>query len=606
MQYAQIIPNRKIDFSLPYLTYKIPPEILSKIKIGSLVQIPLGNAKTEGVVFKITKIRKKAIEEKLKPISSVIEEEPILDELHFKLAHWLSEYYLAPLSLCLFEMFPLPPKRPTKRTPLILKTKPPLANDLSIIKKICQKALNKNKKVLILAPTIEESLGIHSALKKIYPRVGLYYGQLPPTLRYQTFKEVKANKYKVIVGTRSALFLPLYPLGAIVLTSEESDAYKNERSPRYQTKTVAQKIAKLTSCKLFLISQSPSIESYFKAKKKAFFLIKTRQKAQTRPKTFIINLGKEGPKNKSSLSEELKSLIKKFDFLNKKILLFVARRGAASYIFCKTCGFVLKCPKCEWPLVYHLVSNRLFCHHCRFKTDVPDFCPNCRGLTLKFSGIGIQKVENDLKKLLIKPEILRIEEDTIMPSKIPNIVIGTQKLLSFIKDEFDLVAIVSIDPLLNLPDLNASEKIFGLISKLKPLAKSVFVIQTYHPDNFIIKRALLGDFLGFYQREIAERKRFSFPPFSTLIRLINQGKKEEKVKKETEIFASKLRSIVRSNNKIEITGPSPCFYPKIRGKYRWQILIKSKKEGQAFVSFKNILKTLPEDWIIDVEPITLL
>jgi primosomal protein N' (replication factor Y) len=627
MQYAEVVPNTKTDLKNQIFTYNIPPEILPNIKVGSLVLIPFGKRKIEGLVIEIKRLKGKIQKEKLKSIANLLTSGPVLDKVHLKLAKWMAEYYFAPLSLCIFEMLALPSKGKDKGYGIkdIGSNKPlfPKSYYLNPILRLCQKVLAKNKQVIILFPEVNLARNFLPHLQSFFgeKKIIFYHGELNKTERYQAWKKIKQEQAVIVLGSRLALFAPLSRLGLIIINDEESEGYKNERAPRYNIKTVAEKLVDLTSCKLVLISSTPSIESSFQAKKRKFYLLKPKSYILN-PKSSLIDMKEEIKKgNFSPFSEILQNILIKTINERKKAILFINRRGAASYIFCKDCGYVFKCPNCDTPLTYHLASNQLVCHHCNFKTKPPTVCPACQGFSIKFKGLGTQRIESEVKKMFVRPSILRIEKDymNLEDMKVegrnnrPDIVIGTQKLFSYWSKPVNLVAVVSIDSLLNVPDFRQGEKVFSLISKLKSLALDLFLIQTYHPENFVIQTAIKGDFQDFYKNELTNRRKLNFPPFSRLIRLIHQDKNEKKCQKEAELFAEKLKLVIRNSSlDIVLLGPSPCFYPKIRGKFRWQIVInlKSRAPREAWSSnlksIQQLLKTLPSDWIIDVDPVTLL
>jgi len=659
MQYAEIVPNTKTDLLTQTFTYKIPPEFLPNLKIGSLVVVPFGKRKIEGIVIKIKKLKGKVQKEKLKSILTLLESEPILDEIHLKLAEWMAEYYLAPLSLCLFEMIPLPPKKKDKeeRIKEIDSNLPTEAlakvGYLSPILRLCQRALAKNKQILILFPDVNLAKDFlpyfqkkFSAYAKGYGgpadlsaeakaevetsseggnNVVLYHGELSKNERWKVFTKIKKGRADVVVGSHLAIFAPLSRLGLIIIIDEETETYKNERSPRYHPKTVAEKLTQLQGAKLVLLSPTPSVESYYNYSKKRVkkrensrvYLIRHALTPPLPHSLILIDMKKEIQKgNYSPLSETLQNILKITLKRGGRSILFVPRKGAASYIFCRDCGYVFLCPNCQLPLTYHFITSprppahQLICHHCSFKTQPPSLCPNCHGLNLKFAGLGTQKIEAEVKKMFIKPEILRLDQDLSPLSYLlyPDIIIGTQKILSNWSQPVDLVALVSIDSLLNLPDFRQGEKVFSIIFRLKSLASKLFLVQTYHPENFLIHSALKGDYLGFYQKELQNRKKLNFPPFSKLIRIIYQHKNEQKCQKEIKMFAEKLKSLITPSlhHSITLLGPSSCFYSKIRGKFRWQIVIKIPTSHFITSSLHHLLKTLPSDWIIDVDPVTLL
>ena len=652
MQYANVVPDIKTDLTSQSFTYAIPPELLPKIKVGSLVLIPFGKRKIAGIITKITKTGVKGMQKEIKQIAQIINPEPVINEQHLKLAEWLSKYYFAPLSQCLFEMFPLPPKRKghgkqkliTAQTPL-----PPIFAKLyAALAALCNNALAKDKQVIILFSEARWAKIFLPSLAKRFDRVIFYHTELNKTQRYNAWQEIKQGKINIVCGSRLALFAPLSRLGLIIIIDEESNAYKNDRSPRYNAKTVALKLAEISGAKLVLLSPTPSIESHYQYSTKArykksnrVYLIRRSLIPLYHPSITLIDMKNELRKGNSSLlSETLQKKLQDVYKAGKKAILFDNRRGAASYIFCRNCGYVLKCPNCDLPLTYHLNTpslDQLVCHHCSFRTKLISLCPNCQSIDFKFWGLGTQRIEAEIKKMFIKPNILRIDKDLRSSPAFANatedgrssvinseydFIIGTQKLLSHWFEPVDLVAVASIDNLLNLPDLNSSHRVYSIITRLKSLSLNSFYLQTYHPENFVIRSALQGNWEKFLQDELENRRKLNLPPFTKLIRIICQHKNEEKCKKDIKIAAEKLNSIItryqssppamlRKAMRADITilGPSPCFYSKIRGKYRFQLIIKVPDKGRGRnipAPIINFLKTLPRNWLIDVDPVTLL
>lgn len=622
MQYVKVVPNTTTNLQTQSFSYAIPSELLPMIKVGILVKVPFGKRKIEGIITEITRKKGETTKEKIKPILSIINPNPLIDEIHLKLARWMAEYYFAPLSKCLFEMLPSLPKR--KKTILpSSKINNHLPNSIPTpsILKLCQQAISKNKQVIILFPEVKLAKIFYFHLQKKFKKTMLYHSELSKTERYYAWEKIKQGKIDIVCGSRLALFAPLNRLGLIIIAEEDAEGYKNERTPRYNVKTVAQKLCQLTGSKLILMSQTPSIESYYhfglKKQSKMVYLARYPKSPPLHQTTAIIDMKNEIKKgNKSSLSEALQAQLKRIYQQGKTAVLFTSRRGAASYIFCRQCGYILKCPHCDLPLVYHLqspYSNQLICHHCTFKTKLISICPNCQGINFKFLGFGTQRIESELKKLFLKPNILRIDKDlpfslsnNIKNESLPLFVIGTQKLIPNWVLPADLVAVVSIDNLLNLPDLNSAHKVFSIITKLRMLNPSVFYLQTYHPENFIFSASLnQKGWHEFIQKELENRRKLALPPFTKLIRIICQHKKEEKCKKDTQIIADKINSLLPSS--ATIFGPSPCFYSKIREKYRWHIVLNLKNKNlNQYRRIFNLLKKLPQDWIIDIDPITLL
>ena len=613
MQYAEIVPRTKTELTKQVFTYAIPPALLPHLQVGSLVLIPFGKRKIEGIIVKMLKKTTTEIKEKLKPISAVIEKGPLLNQTQLALAQWMTQEYFAPLSQTLFEMIPLPPKRPSRpKTPMIPEKNLPAPPYPKLVSQLCQKAGAAKGQVLVLAPDFASAASLFLFLKQQFANIALYHGELNKGERFRLWQKIKDDHFQIVCGTRSAIFLPFSHLSLIILLDEESEAYKNERSPRYQTKEVALKLAQLTQSRLFIISATPSLWAFAQAQKRRIQLL--RPKPLCSPlHLYLVDLKNEIKKgNHSPISDRLKSEILRTYQKKGKTILFVPRRGAASYIFCRECGYLLRCPHCELPLTYHLhhPQNRLLCHHCLYQTSPPSLCPNCQGTWFRYGGVGSQRVEAEIKKWLIKPNILRLEQEKLFqPEALNNaeIIIATPKIFYLHLPPVDLVGIVSIDHLLNLADFSSSEKIFAQLNRLAGLAKQTLLLQTYHPNNPLLRVALKRNWSAFLKQEISLRQKLALPPFFRLIRLIYQHKNEAKCEKEANLVASKLKALLENfSGKFIVLGPSPCFYAKIKGRYRWQIVLKIPTHQPLPTLLRHFLQRLPRDWILDANPVTIL
>lgn len=613
MQYAEIVPHTKTELTKQLFTYTIPPALLPHLQVGSLVLVPFGKRKIEGIIVKIIKKTTDEIKEKLRPISAVIEKGPLLNQTQLTLAKWMAQEYFASLSQTVFEMVPLPPKRALfKKTPMIPEKILPAPPYSKLVIQVCQKAISGGCQVLVLTPNFNSAASLFLFLKQQLTKVALYHGEMNKGERFNLWQKIKNDHFQIVCGTRSAIFLPFSKLSLILLLDEESDAYKNERSPRYQTKEVALKLAQLTKSRLLIISPTPSLWAFLQAQKKQLQLIRSKPLCSP-SRLYLVDLKNEIKKgNFSPISDLLKSEILKTYQKRGKIILFAPRRGAASYIFCRDCGYVLRCPHCELPLTYHFhqPQNRLLCHHCFYQTPPPSLCPNCQGSWFRYGGAGSQRVEAEIKKWLIKPNILRLEQEKFFQREALNkteIIVTTPKIFYLNLPPVDLVGIISIDHLLNLADFSSSEKIFAQISRLAGLAKQTLLLQTYHPNNPLLRLALKRDWSNFLKQELSLRQKLALPPFFRLIRLIYQHKNEKKCQKEANLVALKLKDLLEKfTGEIIILGPSPCFYTKLRGRYRWQIVLKVPFHQPIPSPVRHFLQKLGRDWILDADPVTIL
>ncbi|MFH1392364.1 MAG: hypothetical protein ABIG90_01620 [bacterium] len=343
----------------------------------------------------------------------------------------------------------------------------------------------------------------------------------------------------------------------IIIKDEHSSLYKSQRAPRINLRDVAIKFAQIKKIKFELKSDTPSLEAYYKYKLKPKIKKTQRQ---------IINMQGE----KSIISRALAQELKK----SKSSLLFLNRLGAATFILCQDCGYIAKCKSCDVPLVYHLEENQLICHYCGFKAKALLTCPKCNSWQIKYLGAGIEKVKQEIAKLKLSNKILI----TTLKQNLPRV---------------DLVGVISADTILHLPDFRSSERTFQALIKLNNLCKKM-IIQTYAPEHCVF------DFANFYQRELKVRKELNYPPYCQLIKLTYRHKNFLKAKTEAYRLFKKLQT---PNSKLQtILGPAPAFISKQRGLYYWNIIIKIKNQ----ISKIKILEKVPSDWIIDVDPISLL
>jgi len=402
--------------------------------------------------------------------------------------------------------------------------------------------------------------------------------------------------------TKGLVFSAFNNLKSIIIENADSPKYKSwGRRPYYNAKDIAIQLAKIHKAKLIL--------------KKEF-----NENCKLKIENSIIDMREEMRNNNFSIiSRALKEKLKKA----KKSILFISRRGAATFILCRDCGYVIKCPRCDVPMILHHVRGKLLCHHCNNEEKPPALCPNCKGYRIKYFGAGTQRVEIEVKKLFPKVKIFRLDSDTAKSptqqqeiinkfNKLKNaILIGTQMLLEKDIKQVNLVGIVSIETILNLPDYRSSERVFQIISQLKSMSDRGFLVQTYNPENAAIKNAIDNKWQKFYDEEIKIRKTLNYPPFSQIIKLTFEHRDSQKAQDEAKILLEKLKQQIQSQSKIEnyklkidLLGPVPAFIPKIAGKHRWNIIIKSKIKNLK--QRNKLLIIVPSTWKIEVDPESLL
>lgn len=585
----KVAPLVKIPRPSPqFLTYFTS----EKLKRGSLVLVPLRKRKVKAIVFSQKraidlKLEIKKTDYKLKPIIKVIEEKPIITEPQIELAKWIADYYWASFGKTLSLFIKTEPQNKTKKEEQ--KKSPPekliIAPNNFFPEKEIKKVLSQNKQVLILVP---------EKTKEKYWK--------------EKFKNLNKEN-NLIIGTRSKLFLPFSSLGLIVLTEEGNKNYKSQMEPKYNTKDVAQKLAKIWQAKLIIVSSLPSTETYYNITNRK--IIKSQEKIQKN----IIDMRQIKPWK--PISDTLASEIKKTLKNNKKAILFINRKGTATALFCRDCGWIQKCKDCDLPLTYHLEKEKpkLICHYCAKEYEIPRLCKKCQSWNLKTLGLGIQKVEKELKHLFPDKKIFRLDSKLAKTQKdqekiIENflksrssILLTTSLFLKFpIFEKISLVSIVSIDALLSQPDFKIEEEVARKIDMLLSLTKEKFIVQTFFPESKAITW-VKKDKEFFYKNSLNERKKFSYPPFSEIIKISIFEKKREKAIKEAFQLKEKIKETsekYKIKKEFSILGPSPAFIEKIKNKYQWKIILKSKIQDLKLRN--SLLSKIPPNWKVDINP----
>jgi len=460
---------------------------------------------------------------------------------------------------------------------------------------------------------------------------------------YANWEKIRNGEAKIIIGSRMAIFAPFQKLGLIVIDEEQDMSFKQwDMNPRYDARLAAEKLAELHQCPIVLGSATPRVETYFSAINNKTSLLKLPelnlnhsspragiQNPGSRIKsgmTELVDMKKERwSKNYSCISKKLQSEIAYALKNNLQTILFINRQGMSSFSVCEQCKTVLKCPKCDRALVYD-ESGNYRCLHCPHKTSIIPECPKCHGLSFKNVGLGTQKVEREIKNIFPGAKILRADSQSLRGAKSPekiyeefsqgqaDILIGTQVISKgWDLPNVALIGIIDADNMLTIPDFLANEKAFETIVQVagrtnRPGARfpGQVLIQTFNPENKILKLAAQKDFLSFYQQEIAEREALSLPPFSRIIKLVFQSYKFSETEKETEKLFNFLQTkISKIKTGITLTPPQDSFVSKVRGRFRKQLLIKISDE-KSFEKIKIYLENLPNGWIIDTDPISII
>ena len=495
-----------------------------------------------------------------------------------------------------------------------------------------QEAIRRGRQAIILVPEISLTpQTVKRFLLRFPGQVGLVHSRLSDGERYDTWRRARNGALNVIIGPRSALFTPLPDPGLIVLDECHDPAYDQSDPPFYHAAATAQYYSQLAGAICVMGSATPTIQQRFEASRGSIVGLKlTRRINKAKvgdhgsglPKVEVLDMREElKAGNRSIFSRALHGQLEATLANHAQAILFINRRGSATYIFCRECGNILKCPRCDSPLTLHLTDREgLICHHCGYKRKLPDVCPVCRSKSIRAYGLGSERVEHEVQSLFPKARTLRWDWETTrqkdshetilvhFSSHRADVLVGTQMIAKGLDLPLvTLVGVVLADVGLNLPDPFATERVFQVLTHVAGRAgrgsqEGRVIFQTYQPEHYAIQAASRHDLSSFYERELTEREKLGYPPFAQLVRCEFRHFDPVKAEKEAREFGARLTKLIIEQNRLETStiGPVPCFHAKLNGLYRWQIVLR----GPDPVSLiKNHLR---DGWRIEVDPISLL
>ena len=476
--------------------------------------------------------------------------------------------------------------------------------------RIVEKTLEEGKSAIVLVPEIALTPQMIERFKgRFGSNVALFHSKLSDGERFDEWYRVKEGKASLIIGARSAIFLPAKNLGLIIIDEEHENTYKSDQNPKYQTKEVAEYIAKLKGCKVILGSATPTIESYYRAISGEMKLVELNHRVDNKPmpKMMLVDMREElRSGNKSLFSRRLYASMKEKLEKGEQIILFLNRRGFSTFVSCRSCGYVFHCEDCDISMTYHK-NGFLVCHYCGKTKKQPNLCPKCGSKYVKFFGAGTERVEEEVRRYFKNARILRMDVDTTRAKdsheKIYNafkareadILIGTQmvsKGLDF--PNVTLVGILAADMSLNLPDYRAAERSFQIITQVAGRAgrgdkEGEVIVQTYTPEHYSLQYAKKYDYENFYEKEFTIRAMMGYPPFGRILLINGSGKNEDELRKQMIYLGEKVKEKAEEFGGLEVLGPTPCIIYRIKENYRWQIIIKGEFSSKFSKSIKDIL-----------------
>jgi primosomal protein N' (replication factor Y) len=490
-------------------------------------------------------------------------------------------------------------------------------------------AVRLGKRGIVLVPEIALTPQTIERFASRFPhKVAVLHSKLSLGEQFDEWQRIRNGEFDVVIGPRSAVFAPQPELGLIVIDEEHEWTYKqHDKSPRYHTRDVAIKLAELTGAVVILGSATPDVETFYHAQRGDYHLLQLPERvapdeASPLPQVEVVDLRDELKAGYRSLfSHALSEATAKAVANGEQVMLFLNRRGAASFIQCRSCGFVFRCKRCEVALTYHFDKDTLVCHQCNYRMPVPQSCPRCLSRRIKFLGIGTQKLEQEASYTFPQARLLRWDSDATkgkhshgeilgkFRAHEADVLIGTQMIAKGLDLPLvTLVGVVSADTSLNLPDFRAGERTFQLLSQVagragRGILGGQVIIQTYSPEHYAIQAAAKHDYALFYNREIAYRHQLHNPPFTRLASLVYSHTNDALCHREAERMKHLL--IEERDSKgiadISLIGPAPAFVHRLRGRFRWQLILRSS-EPSAFLS----PIPFPQGWTVDIDPIGLV
>lgn len=646
MDYYEVAPTKIARAGSDTFTYAstVP------IRIGHIVAIELGKQQVVGVVIKA--VSKPTYQ--TKPIVSVIEETPLPAALISTML-WMSKYYATPLATVLQTVLPrgLTKKRRERkenkhissrnRTHFLLnedqtssiekiaKMSPGSAlihgitgsGKTRIYIELAQKTIASGRSVIVLVPEIALTSQLVDEFSHHFESTILTHSRQTEAERHLAWREALiSTNPRVIIGPRSALFMPLADVGLIVIDEAHEPSFKQEQSPRYSALRVASTLAQYAQGKAIFGSATPLISDYYLAEQSQRPIITLARRAQAdaiQPTVEVIDLTKKHLfKKHRFLSDALITKLEQTFLSGHQALIFHNRRGSASTTLCENCGWTAICPRCFIPFTLHADRHGLQCHICGLSERVPTSCPECSHTDIIHKGIGTKLIESELRKLFPKQTIARFDADAPADGSVDqrykelydgsiDLIIGTQVVAKGLDlPKLRTVGVIQADAGLSLPDYGSSERTFQLLAQVvgrvgRSHHKTEVIIQSYQPTHPAVIDGISQNYAGFYATAIAERKRAKFPPFTFLLQLTCVYKTEEVAIRNAKKLARELRT--RAPKHIEVLGPTPAFYERQHDTYRWQLLIKSPKRSDLI----DLLQFVPPThWQAELDPISLL
>ena len=658
MLYAEVAVEAARALDRETYTYAVPEGV--DVVPGHRVNVPFGRRSTYGFVVSLGTDEP---EVEVKPIAGA-GEEPLLLPHQVALARLVADHYWVPLIECLRAM--LPPRvrstgssgsgastRQRRHSRLLELATAPVrtsikatlttdqeaalelisSNQLTLLHGViasgktevylaaAEKALAQQLRVLLLVPEISLTPQLVERVRaRLQAPVAVLHSQLTELERAQQWWRVRRGQAEVVLGSRSAVFAPIPRLGLVCLDEEGSSAYKQDRTPRYETGWVARRLAEVSGAKLVAGSATPSVVAYHDARQGELALARLAKRVRGRDAEIeLVDMRDEfAAGNRQPLSKRLLETVDRTLTNEEQVILYLNRRGMSTFVMCRDCGKSVQCLGCSVSLVQHAEIDGLVCHYCGYSRAMPSTCDYCGSRNIRGMGMGTQRLETMVKKLWPQARVLRLDSDVArgpdayfqiweaFSERRADILVGTQLVARGLDlPAVTCVGVVDADLPLHFPDYRSAENTFSLIVQVAGRAgrdgrASRVIVQTSNPEHYSLRCAATGDYEGFYAAELPSRAAFTFPPFADLAVLTRSDVDDARAAASArEVAESIAGSLMKGGIEgIRVMGPSPAFMHRLRGEYRWQVTLKGDRLERA-----RHLAPRGRGWSFDIDPV---
>ena len=684
-------PPSLFDVAVPFpvdklFTYRVPDALRGRVKPGARVIVPFGPRRVTG--YAIAERARAPGKVPLRELVGLVDEEPLLTEKLLELARWMADYYVHPLGEALKAVLPasvkgkgrLPTEDETEGKFPVEVENPELTPDqqvafdalrealaagaggrfllhgvtgsgkTEIYLRCIDEALRMGKSALVLIPEIALIPQTTSRFRRRFGgSVAVVHSRLTGAQRATIWRGARSGELRIVIGARSAVFVPLKNLGIIVIDEEQDSSFKQEDKPRYNAVQAAEFRAVSEGAVLLLGSATPSLESYVAAKRggMAYLTLQSRPGGLEMPRVDIVDMRGRY----EILSEELLRALEDCLARGEQAVILLNRRGHANFVQCRSCGWIEYCPNCSISLTFHSRGQRLLCHYCGFKEDVPDACPRCGEYKIVHRGIGTERVEMELMNLLPGVKVARMDLDTTsgrsghlavlekFASGEKDVLLGTQMVAKgHHYPAVTLIGVIAADRGLHFPDFRAAEKTFRLLFQAagrtgRGEKGGSVCVQTYAPEHYLYEYLARHDYEGFAARELELRESLGYPPAGRLMLFTVSSRSREQATAAAGKIAEALEKMMAREVSQEsaltnkgasdaagagvfgpassaVLGPTPALIERLRGRYRFQILVKGIFEGTARPDMVRAarealagIKGIDLEW--DVDPVSV-